>query len=522
MKNLSLVKLAVALFVCCVYVFSCGIVGKVGAYGSRAEKPADGYDSPDGTLPESPGGQGTIDFITPDAPPQTEKVVISQLRFDVPLLEKSPVQSTYLSKQELRLDPETVPSAEETDEPPLEISTKEPELTLPEDTEETEETVPEQTTRTPKPETEPPVASTPENTTTPAPATTPAPPETTPAPPETTPATTPSTEPSTPASTPATTPPNTIPVGGIPVEEIDPYHPTPATTPPPSSVTTPASSPAPVETEINTDAASETLVVNNGGVTVSGSAVDIISRITQNEMGYTFAPEAIKAQAVAAYTYVKYCNKYGSYPSVLLSETVNDSVRVLVSSVIGKAVYYDDNYIQAVYSASSAGYTASSETVWGNAYPYLTSVYCELDAQYDPNYGRKAVFTSEDIKSRVYNATGIALTGDPSGWLSIDERADGNYVTQVNVGGYHSYTNSSGKSVKISGSVFREKIMTYDIRSAAFDISYDSSSDQFTITTYGFGHGVGMSQNGANALATYWGWDYKQILEFYYKGAVVR
>ena len=200
---------------------------------------------------------------------------------------------------------------------------------------------------------------------------------------------------------------------------------------------------------------------------------------------------------------------------------MSDSVRVLTASVIGEAVHYNGNLIQAVYSASSAGYTASSAYVWGNDYPYLQSVYCELDAQYDPNYGRTAEFSSEDIKQRVYEKTGIELSGDPSSWITIDSYAEGKYVGQVNIGGYHSYIDSDGDSVKITGRVFRERIMSFDLRSSAFDVSYDAASDTFTFTTYGYGHGVGMSQNGANIIATYWGWDYKQILEFYYTGTEV-
>ncbi|MCI7759482.1 MAG: SpoIID/LytB domain protein, partial [[Eubacterium] saphenum] len=73
----------------------------------------------------------------------------------------------------------------------------------------------------------------------------------------------------------------------------------------------------------------------------------------------------------------------------------------------------------------------------------------------------------------------------------------------------------------ITGRVFREKIMSFDIRSNAFDIDYNPSTDEFTFTTYGYGHGVGLSQNGANNLAKYWGWDYRQILEFYYTGTYV-
>ena len=91
----------------------------------------------------------------------------------------------------------------------------------------------------------------------------------------------------------------------------------------------------------------------------------------------------------------------------------------------------------------------------------------------------------------------------------------------MNIGGYHSYTDSDGDSVKLTGRVFREKIMDYDIRSHAFDISYDEGTDMFTFTTYGYGHGVGMSQNGANALATHWDYDYRDILTYYYVGCDV-
>ncbi len=270
------------------------------------------------------------------------------------------------------------------------------------------------------------------------------------------------------------------------------------------------------------EAANEILTVNNNGEIVSGKALDIISQIVMNEIGGTFAAEAIRAQAVAAYTHVKYNNLHGNNPKVILKANVSDSVRILVNSVIGQAVYYNGEMIQAVYSASSAGYTASSGNVWNNPLPYLQSVYCELDEQYDPNYGKTKTFSTADIKSRVFNTTGINLSGDPSEWIKIVNFTEGKYVGDMTVGGHDSYVNSSGKTVRITGRTFREKIMTYDIRSVAFDVAYNSESDSFTFTTYGYGHGVGLSQNGANALATHWAWDYKQILEFYYQGTVVR
>ncbi len=283
-----------------------------------------------------------------------------------------------------------------------------------------------------------------------------------------------------------------------------------------SSASTPPSQPTdnPAENEI--------LTVNDDGEIVSGKALDIISRIVQNEIGGTFAPEAIKAQAVAAYTHVKYNNTHNNNPSVRLADSVSDSVKVLTASVIGQAVYYNGEIIQAVYSASSAGYTASSGVVWGNPLPYLQCVYCELDAEYDPNYGRTKKFSSTDIKDRIYNTTGISVSGNPADWIKTVDYAEGKYVGNMTIGGYDSYVNSSGKTVNIDGRVFRERIMSFDIRSSAFDVSYDAAADEFTVTTYGYGHGVGLSQNGANNLAKYWGWDYKQILEFYYQGTVIK
>lgn len=291
-----------------------------------------------------------------------------------------------------------------------------------------------------------------------------------------------------------------------------------SSTSPESSSSTPTQPSQPT----NNPAENEILTVNDGGEIVSGKAIDIISRIVQNEIGATFAPEAIKAQAVAAYTHVKYNNTHNNNPNVRLADNVSDSVKVLTASVIGQAVYYNGEIIQAVYSASSAGYTASSGVVWSNPLPYLQCVYCELDAQYDPNYGRTKKFSSTDIKNRIYETTGINVSGNPAEWIKTVDYVEGKYVGNMTIGGYNSYVNSSGKTVKIDGRVFRERIMSFDIRSSAFDISYDAASDEFTITTYGYGHGVGMSQNGANNLAKYWGWDYKQILEFYYQGTVIK
>ena len=271
------------------------------------------------------------------------------------------------------------------------------------------------------------------------------------------------------------------------------------------------------ETEITDNG--ETLTVNAGGTIVSDSALNIVAQAVMGEIGGGFNEEAIKAQAIAAYTYIKYYNDNNQNAYVVL-KTPSDKVLKCVSEVLGKAVYYNGKLIQSVYCASTAGYTASSKSVWGVDYPYLQSRETDFDRLYDINYGRKPTFTSAEMKDYVERNTGIILTGDPSQWFRIESYVDSVYVGKMTIGGYSSFNNGS-RDVNITGRVFRETIMEYDIRSASFDIAYDPDSDMFTITTYGYGHGVGLSQHGANILATQYGYTWQQILDFYFPGTYV-
>lgn len=264
----------------------------------------------------------------------------------------------------------------------------------------------------------------------------------------------------------------------------------------------------------------ETLSVLYNGSVVTGDAADIIARVTMAEIGGLFNKEAIKAQAIAAYTYVKYYNENGTNAVVAMS-TPNSRVKECVNEIIGKAIYYDGKLIQSVYCSSTPGYTASSYNVWGVDYPYLRSRVCELDKDYDPNYGVTKTFTASDIKQRVLDTTGIQLEGDPSEWFEINTYVDNVFVGNMTVGGQTTYNNGS-KNVTITGRVFREKIMSFDLKSACFEISYGEGSDSFTFTTYGYGHGVGFVQYGADNLANVYGYNYEQILDYYFPGTTVK
>ena len=268
-----------------------------------------------------------------------------------------------------------------------------------------------------------------------------------------------------------------------------------------------------------TSVSGEMLTVNAGGTIVTDYAATIVAKAVMAEVGDSFHEEAIKAQAIATYTYIKYYNENNQNAYVIF-KTPSDKVIRCVSEVIGKTIRYNGDIIQSVYSASSAGYTAASVNVWGVDYPYLRSVKTEFDAIYDINYGRQATFTSEEIKNLVESNTGIALNGDPSTWFEITSRIDGAFVGSMTIGGQNYYNNGS-KDVAITGRIFREIIMEYGIRSASFDIMYDAEEDSFVFTTYGYGHCVGMSQHGANILATQHGFSYSEILSFYYQGTTI-
>jgi stage II sporulation protein D len=95
------------------------------------------------------------------------------------------------------------------------------------------------------------------------------------------------------------------------------------------------------------------------------------------------------------------------------------------------------------------------------------------------------------------------------------------YVGEFSVGGQTSFTRN-GTTTPITGRFFREQIMAFDLRSASFTFTYNRAADTFTFTTNGFGHGVGLSQNGANNLATNQGYSYRDILLFYYRGVTIR
>ena len=260
-----------------------------------------------------------------------------------------------------------------------------------------------------------------------------------------------------------------------------------------------------------------TLNVIDGSTPVTGDTYEILCRVVQNEVGNTTAWESTKAMAVASYSYIKYYNDYlGRAPTLRLSAAEpGDQVKACVKEVLGQAVYYNGRYANCTYFSISCGVTTTAQSVWGTTqYPYLVSVDSSIEVGYSYSwspYEKNYTFTADQMAQKMNSALGTALdpvNDDPAGWLEITSRTDGKYVGTVRVGD----TVTTGRKI-------RENIL--GLRSHAFDISYDEGSRSFTVTTYGYGHGVGMSQTGSMLYAQQ-GWDYVQILNHYYPGTVVK
>ena len=250
---------------------------------------------------------------------------------------------------------------------------------------------------------------------------------------------------------------------------------------------------------------------------VTDNAFDIVCAVTFNEIGTSRHEEAIKAQAVAVYTYIKYYQQKGEFASLSRKSNVPQLIVDCVSAVDGLAMFYDGEYIMAAFSASTAGVTCSSENVWGGERGYLKSVISEFDHLDSNNYGRVTTYTADELKRKIESKTDINLSGNCENWIRILSYGDGGYVDKISIDG-HTSAEVSGKERELTAHVFRTYILS--IRSTCFTVSY--SNGVFTFVTYGYGHGVGMSQVGADMYAEYAGYTFDQILHHYYTDIVIQ
>ena len=190
-------------------------------------------------------------------------------------------------------------------------------------------------------------------------------------------------------------------------------------------------------------------------------------------------PEALKAQAVAIYSVLKFYNyRLPNSNTVAYSksfESCTQEVKNAVASVFGQYMTYDGKCILACYGAMSAGRTADESEIWGVDYPYLEPVDSFDDIEVNSFYKYTSfvsvrTFTSAEMKERILNyRSDINLSSNPSEWILIT-RHDGcisddiGYVNEMNLGDYHISFNA--------GQIFRCNVCGYKLRSHCFYIIY--------------------------------------------------
>ena len=264
-----------------------------------------------------------------------------------------------------------------------------------------------------------------------------------------------------------------------------------------------------------------TLTIQDGGTTEQMTLERYLTGVVRGEMPASFEMEALRAQAAAERSYVYYQLAAGRKDhtccSAYLSETAarekwggdfapwNTRVEQAVSDTDGQVVLYNGRPILAVFHSSSAGRTAAAGDVWSGDLPYLVSVDSPEGEETVPNYYSTVTFTAAEAKEKLLAAhPELKLSGTPDRWFGAAAENGSGRVETVSVGG-----------TDIEGTELRR---IFGLRSACFTVAADSESVTFRVT--GYGHGVGMSQYGANQLARE-GKTWQEILEWYYTGATV-
>ena len=253
--------------------------------------------------------------------------------------------------------------------------------------------------------------------------------------------------------------------------------------------------------------------------------------VVRSEMPAAFEIEALKAQAVAARTYTLYKMENGgsaNHPQADTCDNINcckaymdaataagnwgesaalyeEKIRNAVRSTDGQCVLYEGLPILAVFHSSSAGVTLDAAAVWSESLPYLVSVSSPEDGETVPGYYSSATFPISDLRSLLQSELPEAdLSSPPTDWFTGIHQTPSGAVTELSVGG-----------VTISGNRLRTIL---GLRSPSFTISFEDGNATFSVI--GYGHGVGMSQYGANVLASA-GMDYREILAWYYTGTEI-
>ncbi|WP_458462238.1 stage II sporulation protein D, partial [Paenibacillus sp.] len=249
------------------------------------------------------------------------------------------------------------------------------------------------------------------------------------------------------------------------------------------------------------------------GTTMNLPLEDYVTGVVAAEMPAEFRLEALKAQAIAARTFIVRrlaASDTSGVPSgkADVTDTVSHQVFNPPDQLkadwirLGKAqeweklqqavresrdtvMTYQGKAITASFFSTSNGYTENAEDVWGNAVPYLQSVDSPWDKNLAPGFKQTVTMKRNEILQKL-NLDAIPVTAQKSGsWMEVLSTTKGHRIKEMQIAGE---TFSGPEVRKLLG-----------LRSSQF--SWKTAGDEVQITTYGYGHGVGMSQWGANGMA---------------------
>lgn len=253
-----------------------------------------------------------------------------------------------------------------------------------------------------------------------------------------------------------------------------------------------------------------------------------LKEVVSAEMPASFEKEALKAQAVAARSYLEariavnnpddkqsihkgapVCTD-STHCKAWITETKRKElwgsdaeknwkkISQAVEETSGEVMTYDGEIISAVFHSVSSGKTEASKDVWGGERPYLVSVESPGDKQ-SPKYKSEKEMSLTDFKKIAKeNIYGADFSKEIVGDI---KRSEAGGILEISIGG-----------VMIKGTALRS---IFGLRSTNVDVTVSGDNVHFDVR--GYGHGVGMSQYGANYLAAE-GKDYKEILKTYYTG----
>ena len=253
--------------------------------------------------------------------------------------------------------------------------------------------------------------------------------------------------------------------------------------------------------------------------------------VVSAEMPANFEQEALNAQALVARTYTIYSivhnkNKHGD------ADICDDSgccqawiskedrmarwdeaerennwrkIEIAVNTTAGKIITYNGEVIDAFFHSNSGGTTEAPVNVWGGTnYPYLQSVETAGEDAYS-QYSSEVVLTKEELKNKILaKHADFSIDYSQSDCIQILEYTESGRVKTIKIG-----------NLNLSGVEVRTLL---GLRSANFEVSIDGDNIKFAVK--GYGHGVGMSQTGADSMAKQ-GSNYEEIVKHFYTGVEI-